>query len=112
MKIAELEQQPLQNGKVSRLYPDGSLRHNGVLPQNGTTSLNGTLSQNSTCPRNGNLSHNGSLSHNGTLSHNGSMNSLRHGVYRTTNGATVTIVHHDPTLGTRLEYISKGSNEA
>lgn len=123
--MAELEQQqqqPLGNGKkIAKLYPDGSLLRNGIS-QNGTISPNGTLSQNGSCPRNnGNLSHNGSLSHNGGLSqngslahnsnHNGSVNSLRHGVYRTTNGATVTVVHHDPLLGTRLEYISKGSNE-
>ena len=122
LKMADMEQQPLGNGKLAKHYPDGSLLRNGIS-QNGTISPNGTLPQNGTCPRNGNLSHNGSLSHNGglsqngslphnsSLSHNGSVNSLRHGVYRTTNGATVTVVHHDPLLGTRLEYISKGSNE-
>lgn len=112
LKLADVEQQqPLRNGTLTKLYPDGTLPVNGSLHPNGSISLNGTVSHNGTLSHNGALSYHGTCPCSGSLSHNGSLNSLRHGVHRTTNGATVTVVHHDPLLGTRLEYIRKGTSD-
>lgn len=100
LKMTEQQQQPLRNGHVVKVTQNGSPSHNGSLSHNGTLCQNGSLS------RNGTASQHGTPSRGGNISHNGSLNSLRSGVHRTQNGAAVTVVHHDPLLGTRLEYIS------
>ena len=43
-------------------------------------------------------------------SQNGSLNSLRSGLHRTHNGAAITVLHHDPITGTRLQLLNH--NEA
>eukprot|EP00794_Sanderia_malayensis_P005401 gene5401-6077_t len=54
---------------------------------------------------------NGHLSSTKCSSHNGgSLPSLRNGLHRAPNGAAITVVHHDPVTGTRLQYISQGES--
>ncbi len=48
--------------------------------------------------------------HTSRCSQNGSVNSLRNGLHRAPNGAAITVVHHDPVTGTRLQYVSQSES--